>query len=170
MLVLSFTFHPTRADSPCGTGQATSDRGPSHLLKCYSGSKVLLAVNNLFVLLCLAYKWRDGHCFLFQFCLCVLEGGVGMGLREAPMAVLFAELALGNIGRRKCPGAGGGLHLALVCPCWLSHGAALKKFPQVLLFLPRASLLTIGCRAGSAGFWAGYRAAMTSGEAKAQRY
>ena len=76
-----------------------------------------------------------------------------MGLREAPMAVVFAELALGNIGRRKCPGAVGGLRLALLCPCWLSHGAALKKFPQVLLYLPRVSLLTMGCRAGGAGFW-----------------
>lgn len=76
-----------------------------------------------------------------------------MGLREAPMAVVFAELALGNIGSRKCPGAVGGLPLALLCPCWLFHGATLKMFPQVLLYLPRASLLMIGCRAGSAGFW-----------------
>ena len=33
IFILSFTFHPTRADSLGGTGQATSDQGPSHLLK-----------------------------------------------------------------------------------------------------------------------------------------
>lgn len=42
IVVLSFTFYPTRADSFCGPGQATSDQCPFHL-KHYSESKVLFA-------------------------------------------------------------------------------------------------------------------------------
>lgn len=75
------------------------------------------------------------------------------GAQRGPHGSGVCRLALGNIGSRKCPGAVGGLHLALLCPCGLFDGATLKMFPQALLYLPRASLLMIGCRAGSAGFW-----------------
>lgn len=74
-----------------------------------------------------------------------------MGLREDPVASVFAEPARETTGRRvsrRWQWLRSGIALSL-----LSHGAALKKFPQVLLYLPRVSLLITGCRAGSAGFW-----------------
>ena len=104
------------------------------------------------MLLCLANKWRDHSCFLFIFPSC-FWGRFSNGAQRGPHGSGVAELALGNIGRRKCPGA----------VWWLTSGVALsllarsqgsfKKFPQVLLYLPTVSLPRIGCRAGSAGCW-----------------
>lgn len=40
--VLSFTFHPTRADCLCGTGQATSDQVPLTSSSISQGAKIYL--------------------------------------------------------------------------------------------------------------------------------
>lgn len=48
-----------------------------------------------------------------------------MGLRETPAAVAFSEPALGNIGRRRCPGALSGSVLAVSL-----LGQILRSFPK----------------------------------------
>lgn len=58
-----------------------------------------------------------------------------MGLGEAPMAVVFAEIVLETIGRRKCPGAAGGSCLVLLCPCCLSWGSFEEVSPSSPLHL-----------------------------------
>lgn len=83
-------------------------------------------------------------------CFCVLEGFFGDGAQRGPCGSGVGRACSWEHWQEKVPRRWQwlmpGVALSLLSLSW----ASLKKFPQVLLYLPRVSLLLMGCRAGSA--------------------